>query len=81
MLTPSEKLYRKVDKLLKKAGLHFCRVRGVGWKVYDSGIDYSWIEYEHSSSRCAIRLRVDKLRDNAENFVKVLEFHNMIIEE
>lgn len=79
-MQPKNKMFNKVDRMLKKAGLHFCRVDNVGWKVYDRGIDYSWIEYEHSSERAAIRLSVDKLRDTAENFNQVMQYHGLIIE-
>ncbi len=79
-MNPKLKMQKTVERLLTKEGFKFVRVDGVGWKIPDGNISYSWLEYQGSAHEDKILLSVDKLRDDAENFRHLVEkFHNRVV--
>ncbi len=78
---PSKKMVREVQKILKAKGYKFVYRDCIGWKILsDDEINYSWLEYEASAHEDKVKLCVDKLRDGADNFKRLVDdFHGLVV--
>ena len=71
-----------VERLLRKHEVFFIYHSPVGWKIYDDARrEFSWLEYRHDPHVDRIHLSVDKLRDGAENFARLVSiFHGLAVD-
>lgn len=76
---PGKKL---TERQLRKQGFRFVERINVGWKIFDDeGHEYSWLEYRFDPHVDRIHLYVDKLRDGAANFARlVTAFHGVALD-